>query len=185
MSGYAQTLATAQAAGAANTGTTQVSLLPTSALFTLPGGSLSIGSKLFIEASGIMNTVVTTPGTTTFAVKFGSTAVFTSQAIALNVTAQTNASWVVRLQMTCRSVGSGTTATFITVGEFISRAGLGSPAVGTTAGVGAILMPDTAPVVGTGFDSTINNLIDFQVTNSVAGSITLYEYELTHRNWTP
>lgn len=188
MAGYAQTLATAQAAGAAVTGTTITTLLPTSALFFLPGGSLKLGDKLIIEAAGQMNTVVTTPGTTTFTVRMGPTAnisVFASQAIALNVVAQTNATWVLRLQMTCRAVGSGTTANFITVGEFTSRASLNAPAVGTTNGVGVVLLPDTAPAVGTGFDSTVGSLIDLQVTNSVAGSITLMEYELTHRTWTP
>lgn len=185
MPGYAQTLATAQAAGAANTGTTILSLLPASALYTLPGGSLSIGSKLVIEASGQMNTVTVTPGTLIFTIKFGSVAVFTSQAMALDVTAQTNATWSARFHMTCRSVGSGTAATLLTTGEFTSRASLGAPAVGTANGVGVVPMPDTAPAVGTGFDSTISNLIDLQATLSVAGSMTLMEYELTHRNWTP
>ena len=185
MSGYANTLSTAQVAGAAVTGTTITTLLPSSALLTLLGGSLKVGDKLVIEASGQMNTVVTTPGTTTFTVKFGSIAVFTSQAIALNIVAQTNATWNLKLSSSVRSVGSGTSATLITTGEFTSRATLGAPAVGTTNGVGVVLLPDTAPGVGTGFDSTISNLIDLQVTNSVAGSITLMEYELTHRTWTP
>ena len=185
MSGYAQTLSSAQAAGAAITGTGITTLLPTSALFTLPGGSLKIGDKLIIEAAGQMNTVVTTPGTLIFTIKFGSVAVFTSQAIALNIVAQTNATWTARFQMTCRAVGSSTAANFLTVGEWTSRASLNAPAVGTTNGVGVVLMPDTAPAVGTGFDSTVSNLIDFQATTSVAGSLTLMEYELTHRIWTP
>jgi hypothetical protein len=188
MAGYAQTLSTAQAAGAAVTGTAITTLLPTSALYFLPGGSLKLGDRLIIQACGQQTTIVTTPGTTTFTVRFGPTAnisVFASQAMALNIVAQTNATWVLRLQMTCRAVGSGTVANFITVGEFTSRTTLNAPAVGTTTGVGTVLLPDTAPAVGTGFDSTVGSLIDLQVTNSVASSITLMEYELTHRTWTP
>jgi hypothetical protein len=188
MAGYSNTLATAQSSGAAVTGTAITTLLPTNALFTLPGGSLRVGDRLVIEAEGQMNTVVTTPGTTTFTVRMGPTAnisVFASQAIALNIVAQTNASWTLKLRMRVVSVGSGTVATFITTGEFISRASLNAPAVGTTNGVGTVLLPDTAPVAGTGFDSGINNLVDLQVTNSVVGSITLTGYELTHRTWTP
>lgn len=188
MSGYAQTLATAQAAGAAVTGTAITTLLPTSALFSLPGGSLKVGDRLVFEAEGQMNTVVTTPGTTTFTVRFGPTSnisVFASQAIALNIVAQTNATWTLKIRSRVVSVGSGTAATLISVGEFISRASLNAPAVGTTNGVGVVLLPDTAAAAGTGFDSTIANLVDLQVTNSVAGSITLTGYEFTHRTWTP
>ena len=50
MPGYAQLLASAQTSGATNSGTSAVSLLPTGALYTIPGGALSIGSKLIIEA---------------------------------------------------------------------------------------------------------------------------------------
>lgn len=185
MSGYSNTLSTAQAVGSPNTGTSILSLLPTSALFTLPGGALSIGSKIRIEASGQMNTVVTSPGTLIFTMKFGAVAVFTSQAIALNIVAQTNATWTLALNSTVRAVGSSTAANLITTGSWVSRASLNAPAVATTNGVGAVLLPDTAPSVGTGFDSTISNLIDLQATTSVAASIQLLEYELTVTNWTP
>ena len=185
MPGYAQLLASAQTSGATNSGTSAVSLLPTGALYTIPGGALSIGSKLIIEAQGQMNTVVTTPGTLTFTLKLGSNSVFTTQAIALNIVAQTNATWVFRLAFTVRAIGSGTSANGVGVGEFTSRASLNAPAVGTTNGVGVVLCPDTAPAVGSGFDSTVNNLVDFQCTTSVAGSIALVEYELSHRNWIP
>lgn len=184
MPGYAQTLATAQAAGVAVTGTSITTLLPTQALYTLQGGTLAIGSKIIIEASGQMNTVVTTPGTTTFTVKFGSNSVFISQAIALNIVAQTNAWWELYIALTCRAVGSSTSANFMPMGRFISRGAIGSVAVATS-GVLVTPLPDTAPAVGAGFDSTVSNLIDLQVTNSIAGSIQLMEYEITHRNWTP
>lgn len=185
MPGYSQTLASCHSAGAAVTGTGITSLLHGSALFTLPGGSLNEGDELEISASGQMNTVVTTPGTTIFTFKMGSVAAFVSQAIALNIVAQTNAWWDLVLKMAVRSVGNGTLATLITTGSFTSRASLGAPAVATTNGVGVVGLPDTAPAAGTGFDSTVSNLIDLQVTNSVAGSITCMRYKLKHEMWRP
>jgi hypothetical protein len=185
MPGYAQTLASCHTAGAAVTGTGITTLLHGSGLFTLPGGSLNEGDELEVCASGQMNTVVTTPGTTTFTLKFGSVSVFASQAIALNIVAQTNAWWELVLRSVVRSVGNGTQATLLTTGKFTSRASLNAPAVGTTNGVGTVPLPDTAPAVGTGFDSTVSNLIDLQVTNSVAGSITCMRYKLRHEIWRP
>lgn len=185
MPGYAQTLASCHAAGAAVTGTSITSLLHGSALFTLPGGSLNEGDEIEVAASGQMNTVVTTPGTTIFTLKFGSVAVFASQAIALNIVAQTNAWWDLVLNAVVRSIGNGTLAALLTTGKFTSRASLNAPAVGTTNGVGVVGLPDTAPAVGTGFDSTVSNLVDLQVTNSVAGSIQCLRYKLRHEIWRP
>ena len=185
MPGYSQTLASMHTAGTAVTGTSITTLLHGSGLFTLPGGSLNEGDEIEVCASGQMNTVVTTPGTTIFTLKFGSVAVFTSQAISLNIVAQTNAWWEVVLRSVVRAVGNGTSANLLTTGTFTSRASLNAPAVGTTNGVGVVPLPDTAPAVGTGFDSTISNLVDFQVTNSVVGSITCMRYKLKHEIWRP
>lgn len=185
MPGYAQTLASTHAAGTANTGTTILTLLHGSGLFTLPGGSLNEGDEIEVDASGVMNTVVTSPGTLIFTLKFGSVAVFTSQAIALNIVAQTNAVWSLKLRSVVRSVGNGTIATLLTTGEFTSRASLNAPAVGTTNGVGVVPLPDTAPVAGTGFDSTVSNLIDLQSTLSVVGSMQCLRYKLRHEAWRP
>jgi len=185
MPGYSQTLASMHTAGTAVTGTSITTLLNGSGLFTLPGGSLNEGDELEIIASGVMNTVVTTPGTTTFTLKFGSVSVFVSQAIALNIVAQTNATWDLVLNSVVRSVGNGTSATLLTTGKWTTRASLNAPAVGTTNGVGVVPLPDTAAVVGTGFDSTISNLVDLQVTNSAVGSIQCLRYKLKHEMWRP
>lgn len=185
MPGYVQTLASCHAAGAAVTGTGITTLLHGSALFTLPGGSLNEGDEIETVASGQMNTIVTTPGTTIFTLKFGAVSVFISQAIALNIVAQTNAFWDLVLNSVVRSVGNGTLATLLTTGKFTSRASLNAPVVATTNGVGVVPIPDTAPVAGTGFDSTVSNLIDLQVTNSVAGSIQCLRYKIRHEIWRP
>lgn len=188
MPGYSQTLASMHAAGTAQVGTAKITLLHASGIYTLPGGSLNEGDELEIDASGVMNTVVTTPGTTIFTIQFRGAAtvdIFTSQAIALNAVAQTNATWHLKLRSVVRSVGSGTVATLLTTGEFTSRASQNAPAIGTTLGVGVVEIPDTAPVAGTGFDSTASGVIDLMVTNSIAGSIQCLRYKLKHEIWRP
>jgi hypothetical protein len=177
-----QSLITAQVDGTAlSNSTTATSILPAAAKFVLPSNLLLIGTKLRIKASGRISTVVTTPGNLTLDVRFGSTVVFNGAATALNVTAQTNATWDLEIDLTCRSIGASTSATMLGTGKWISRASLNGPAVGTTTGVGTVLLPDTAPAVGTGFDSTASQTVDLFGTFSVANaanSIQLHQYEL-------
>lgn len=169
--------------------TSQTSLLTGSpgaspGVWTLPASTLTIGSEVLIRASGRISTVVTTPGTLTFTVKIGSVNALVSQAMALNTTAQTNQTWDLEIQATARQIGSSTSAQLMWTGKFTSRAVVGSGAAGST-GVGILLIPETAPAVGTGFDSTIANAIDLQATWSVANasnSIQLHQYSLSLKN---
>lgn len=107
----------------------------------------------------------------------------------LSATANTNATWEFEAVLTCRAIGNGTQANMMGVGRFTSRALLNAPAVGTTLGVGAALLPDTAPAVGTGFDSAdVTNVVDLFSTFSIANaanSIQLHDYALTDMNFTP
>lgn len=180
------TLITSQVDGSAlsNT-TTPTSILPGAAKFTIPANALSIGSKLILRASGRISTVVTTPGNMTFDIRFGSVVVWNGAATALNVTAQTNATWDLEVNMIVRAIGASTSANLIGVGKWTSRASLNAPAVGTTTGVGVVLLPDTAPAVGTGFDSTAAQQVDLFSTWSVANasnSITCHMAELVSCN---
>lgn len=180
---YTSTLITAQVDGTAlANSTTPTSILPGQAKYTLaPGFCDGVGKKLRILASGRISTVVTTPGTLTLDIRFGSVIVATSQAIALNVTAQTNATWILEWDLTVRAVGASTTANAIHTAKWISRASLNAPAVGTTNGVGTVLIPDTAAAAGTGFDSTASQVVDLFATWSVANaanSIQLHQFEL-------
>ena len=190
MSGYNQTLVTAQVDGTALTAsTTPTSILPANARLAIPANYFFIGKRLRIEARGRMSTV-TTPGTLTLTVNLGPTSnivVFAPAALTLNATATTNQTWWLEVAMTCRAVGSGTVTTFIGIGSFISRSLLNAPAVGTTLGVGVALLPDTAPVVGGGCDNTVVNYLDLIATWSInnADSIQVHEYAVTDLNFTP
>jgi hypothetical protein len=179
---WQETLASAQVdGGALSASVAQTTLLPPTALVTLAPNYLLIGRTLRITASGRMSTVVTTPGTFTFFVKIGSVNVATSPAFALQTTAQTNDTWRLEWLLTTRAIGSGTNANIMHTGYWCSLAAAGS----TSPNAITLLIPLTAPAVGTGFDSTISNIVDFQgqwSVNNAANSITLHQYTLEAMN---
>ena len=90
-------------------------------------------------------------------------------AMALNVTAQTNATFEAELEAVIRSLGAGTAATALATGRFASRAVIGSAALGA-GGAGVLMLPDAAPAVGTGFASSIAMAVDCFATWSVASA---------------
>lgn len=168
-------LITQQGQGTALSNTvTATSLLNGQAKFTIPAQAFAVaGAKMKVYASGRVSTAASAPGTLTFAVLFGSIAVFSGVTPTLAVS-QTNASWKFEAQLTANSVGNGTIASLYGIAEFISSA---------TSGV--ILLPATSPTVGAGFDSTVSSLVDFYATWSVASSsnsIRCDDYELTSCN---
>lgn len=186
MQGWVEALAAAPADGAALSNTlTATSLLIATSKAVLPAQYFNFpGKAVRVRITGRISTVVTTPGTLTFDIRLGSTVVFTTGAISLNVTAQTNATFVLNLMLVCRAIGSGTSATVLGAGDFTSRAIVGSAAV-TAGGASVTLIPDTAPVVGAGFDSTIAQTLDCFGTWSVASasnSITVHQFTLESLN---
>lgn len=186
MQGWVESIAAAPADGAALSNTvTATSLLVATSKPVLAPQYFGFGGKMVrVTAAGRFSTVVTTPGTFTFDIRLGSAVVFNGGAMALNTTAQTNATFKFEAILVCKSIGSGTSATLLGVGEFKSRAVIGSGAAGTT-GAGILLLPDTAPVVGTGFDSTTAQTMDLFGTWSVANaanSITVHEFLIESLN---
>lgn len=167
---WASTLITQQIDGTAlASSTAATSLLPGAAKFTLPANLLQIGTRFRIEAGGRLGTVVTTPGTLTLDIRFGSVVVFNGGAMALNTTAQTNATWDFWAELTCRAIGASTTANMFGRGSFTSRAIIGSAAV-AAGGVTTTPLPDTSPGAGTGFDSTSSQVVDLFGTWSVSNA---------------
>lgn len=181
MLGYSWTAVASQVDGAAlASSTSATSLLPSSAKFTLPANFLSIGTKFRVRAAGRVSTVVTTPGTLTLDVRFGSVIIATSPAFALNIVAKTNVSWILEWDMTCRAIGGSTSANFMHIGKWTSEAVIGSPVPGT-GGSGVLLIPASAPAVGTGFDSTAAQQIDLFGTWSIsnaANSILCHQFDV-------
>lgn len=173
-------LEVAEDGAALTNSTTATSILPAiRKVAALPVGYFDrIGKTLSFSFSGRISTVVTTPGTLTLALRFGSTDVFTSGAMSLNTTAQTNTHWTMSGELVCRAIGAGTSTTLFPKGcTFVSHAVIGSaaPTAGTA---GTHVLPyNTAPAVGTGFDNSAVQAIDLFATWSVANasnSITLH-----------
>jgi len=177
-----QTLASQRAVGILyNTYTTAKSVLNPQDLVALPVNYLQVGSKYQIRARGGLSNIVTTPGTVTFQVMMGSVVVFTTGAIQMTTTANTLLPFDFDVTMRLDSSGSGTSAKFLGMGKLAG--------IGLTIGSGAnptvtdtfITVPVTAPAVGTGFDSTVSEILDFWVgfSSSNAGNgVQLYDYEV-------
>lgn len=186
MNSWQSVLVSAQVDGTAlATSTTETSILAPQAKFTLPANYLTYaGQTLRVRAMGRVSNIVTTPGTLTFRMKFGSIAVATSGALALNVAAKTNVTWILDWDLTCRSVGGTTTATIMFSGQWQSESVIGSPAAGA-GGAASHIFPATAPAVGTGFDSTVSNVVDLTAQWSVSNagnSIQCHSYKLESLN---
>lgn len=175
-----RTLAVATADGPTLTAAAAASCLPTNLLTTVQAGYWQVGKTWQINCAGRISCAVTTPGTFRLDLRMGAVTVWDTLAIPLNIVAQTNVPWAGEILLTCRSAGAGSVATLFGMGRFRSTAFLNVPAVATGPWSGAITVPyNTAPVVGTGFDSTVANAFDFRFTQTVAtGSFTLHMFTL-------
>lgn len=184
---WGETLITSQVDGTALTNTTTpTTIIPPAARFTLPNNFFAIGKMLRITALGRISTVVTTPGTLTFSVRLGSGPVIaaTSDALALNIVAKTNLAWMLEWVLTCRAIGNGTNANMMHNGTWTSEAVIGAP-LASVGGAGVLALVNSAPAVGTGFDSTAAQVVDLFATWSVANaanSILCHQYELFSKN---
>lgn len=180
---WMETLVTAQVDGPALTAAARASCLPAAAKIVLPPGFFSIGKRIIVEAAGRISCVVTTPGTARFDFSLGGTIVMDSLAMNLNIVAKTNVNWLLRLEATCRAIGS--TGNLMWQGKFESEAVIGSP-LPTVGGSGMLTLPyNTAPAVGANFDTTVaaGHQIDLSFTQTVAtGSLTLHQFAVIAAN---
>jgi hypothetical protein len=186
---WMETLIEAQSDGTALTAsTTQTSIIPAAARYTLPSNYFNvIGKKIRIKAGGRISNIVTTPGTIQFFLTLGTIAApinaFSMGTLQLNAVAKTNVTWRLDADFTVRAIGSGTNANGLGIGTFVSESVVGSPVPGT-GGSGMLLLPASAPAVGTGFDSTITNVVDLQAQFSLnnANSVQVHDFSLESLN---
>jgi hypothetical protein len=173
-----QVIASSYTDGPTLTAAAAASCLPTYVPTSIPAGYWQIGRQWRLTASGRISTVVTTPGTARFDLRLGAVTAFDTLAIPLNIVAKTNVSWRLEVLLTCRSVGTGVSATLFGQGYWLSEANILTALPATGPGPGGCLVPfNTAPVVGTGFDSTIANALDFRWTQTAAtGSMTMHQF---------
>jgi hypothetical protein len=182
---YGSSLIVQQVDGAALTNSTvATSLLPGAAKFTMPANIWQVGQKFQINASGIISTLAGSPGTLTLSFLQDAIAAWTSSTIPLNVTAQSNASWRLQVDLTVRSIASGTGTVLIGSGQFSSRAILGVAAIGAGPS-GIVNCPENSPSTGAGFDCSSSHVCDLYGQWSVANasnSILCNQYELILQN---
>lgn len=153
------------------------SFVPTYVPTTLPASYWQIGRMWRIRATGRISCVVTTPGTARYDMRLGGTVVFDTLAMPLNIVAKTNVPWLLDVILTCRAVGSGTSANLIGQGHWLSEASINTAVPATGPGPGGQNVPyNTAPVVGSGFNSQSALTLDFFFTQTVAtGSMTCHQ----------
>lgn len=168
-----------------NTYTTAKTVINQTELVPFAANALRVGSLFQIDVWGGLSSKVTTAPTFTFQVMMGSIVVWTSGAIQCTTTAHVLLPFDLKIRLRLDTIGTGTTAKFIGGGTLQGlhfTVGVGAD---STTVSGAYSVPATAPAVGTGFDSTIANTMDFWTGISASDSangIQLYNYSVTHLN---
>lgn len=169
-----------------NTYTTAKTVINPNALYTLPANWARVGRKLRVRVQGAISNIATTPGTVNFQVIIGGVAVFDTGAIQLNATAHTTIPFWLDIDLTVRAIGNGTTANVIGLALLVGKmftltAGQTDDAQGHM----PIVCPVGVPAVGTGFNSTIANIVDFFVgfsINNAGNGVQIHQYELIASN---
>ena len=151
--------------------TTAKTVIPATSLITLPANYFDVGKVVRVRVRGGLSTLVTTPGTITFQVMIASVVAWTSGAIQMNATAHTDLPWTLDVDLICRAIGSGTSANLMGMGTLngimFTLTAAQVDGVNTSA---TMQVPATTPAVGTGFDSTIANILDFFVGFSISSA---------------
>lgn len=180
---WQEILVVQQVDGPTLTSASALSCIAPAAKYTLPANFFSeIGKALRIKMSGRVSSVITTPGTFRFDVRFGSTVVADSLAILPDtVAAHTNVGWYLEMLLTARAIG--TSGNLMMQGIFTCEDILGVPASAPKGVLSAILPWNSVPAVGTNFDTTTAQTVDIFFTQTVAtGSLTTHQYILESLN---
>lgn len=160
--------------------TTATSLLNAHEKITLPAAYCQVGRILRVTAHGRISNIVTTPGTLALSLRLGAVTIANGGAMALNAVAKTNVPWILEWLLTCRAIGGGTSANFMHQGFWMSESVIASP-LPAAGGCGTHLLPNAAPAVGTGFDSSVAATIDLFAQWSIANaanSIQVHQYKV-------
>ena len=185
MQTWKETITASSTDGPTLTAAARASCIPTANRIVLPNSLFYVGRVLRIRASGRISCAVTTPGTARFDIclgRAGTTIVFDTLALNLNIVAKTTVPWLLDVALTCRVVGTGTTTTFFPMGFFQSEAVVGAP-LPTVGGNGSLLVPVGTPAVGAGMDNTAASALDMFFTQTVAtGSMTVHNYHVSLEN---
>lgn len=182
---WMETLVASSTDGAAyGASVTPTSIIAAADIITLPAQYFVPKKKLRIRIGGRISNIVTTPGTLTLDVRLGAVVAFNGGAMQLNAVAKTNVSFLAEFELTCRAIGSGTSANLMGMGKFISESVVGSP-LPAAGGAGQFVLPVSAPAVGTGFDSTAAQAVNVFGTwsvNDAGNTLTVHTFEVMALN---
>jgi hypothetical protein len=171
-----QVIASSYTDGPALTAAAAASCVPTYFPTTLPAGYWQIGRVWRVTLTGRVSVVVTTPGTLRWDVRLGGVVAADTLAVLGNIVAKTNVGFYLEGLLTCRAVGSGTSANILNQWRLTTEAIINTAVPTTGPGGGYALPWNTAPVVGTGFNSTSALTLDVFFTQTVAtGSMTVHQ----------
>lgn len=171
-------------ATATNTFTTAVSMLPTNQKIPFGTNFFTLGKKLKIDLNMGLSNIVTTPGTFTPSVQFGSTVVASPGAVQMTTTANTLA--MLRMTIDLEVQVAGTSAQFMH-SWFLSGINVcapGATGANNAAGTGFHTAPNP-PALGTAFDATTALTLDFFFGFSISNSgngIQLRQYRVYSEN---
>jgi hypothetical protein len=165
----------ADAAAVGNT-VTETIIVPD---YTFPAGEFNTGVKYRGWVWGKVSNVVTAVPTMTFRVRIGAatlsaTWVTASAAAACNASANTDLSFMGKFEIVCRTVGTAGT------GAVMGNISLPNITGATSALVGEIMLPASAPTTGT-LNTTIANVLSVSIQWSAANAantITVTNYAL-------
>lgn len=176
----------------ANAFTTAKSVINGQAQAPLDPAHFYPGNHLELKVRGALSNIVTTPGTMNFQVKLGTLGspitVFDTGQIQLNATAHTLLPFELDILLRCEFEGSGTAAKLF--GSANARGVMFTKTAGQVDGVNSetlLVLPSTAPVVGTGFDSTIVNTLDFWAgfsINNAGNGVRIDQYLVLSHDYT-
>jgi hypothetical protein len=156
------------------------------AKITVPPGFFVPGKHLFAKLLGDLSNIVTTPGTVTFQLMVGAVIAWTSGAINMPTTAHTALPFWLEIDVTCQANGAGTLGKLMGQGKIVSQAVAMTAAADSAAlTLNTLLLPNTTPAQGTGFDTTVSNTIDvfaaFSISNA-GNQVRVRQYELSAKN---
>jgi hypothetical protein len=162
------------------------SVIPASAKITFaPSYFWFIGKQIRVMAMFRVSNIVTTPGTLTFTLLLGGTAIWNGGAQQLSTTAHTTLPVWLEALLTLRLLG--------TAGNFMGQGRVtGQPIsftnnadLATSNSIGQSLLPNTAPAVGGNVDLTTALQLDLQAQFSTANAgnlIQLHQYSVEAMN---
>ena len=182
---WQETIVVGTTDGPTLTAAARASCIPVASRIVLPNSYFYVGKILKVMMHGRISCAVTTPGTARFDICLGAagtTIVFDTGAINLNVVAKTTVPWYLEVKLVCRAVGNATATNFSGWGQFQSEALVGAP-LPSVGGNTGLIVPVGVPAVGAGFDNTAASALDVFFTQTVAtGSLTVHNFQVDALN---